>query len=102
MAQIQIRISEEEKEAAREVLDGMGLSFSCACKLFLRQVVARRELPFSVEGTSQEGNSKPTQEPQPAWEKLSSTFYASPKEAKKDDTSSQSDAWTHFDRRKIG
>lgn len=46
---LQIRISEEEKEAARLVLSRMGLSLSGAVKIFLRQVVQDQRIPFPID-----------------------------------------------------
>lgn len=48
MAHIQLRINYEEKEAAQEVLDSLGLTMSGAIKLFLKQVVREQGLPFTV------------------------------------------------------
>ena len=48
MAHIQLRIDYEEKKAAQEVLEGLGLNFSSAIKLFLKQTVREQRLPFDV------------------------------------------------------
>ncbi len=48
MAHIQIRIDYEDKQAAQTVLDGLGLNFSSAIKLFLKQMVREQKLPFEV------------------------------------------------------
>lgn len=48
MSHIQIRISAEEKKAAAEVLERMGLNFSSGIKLFLRRAVQEGKLPFEV------------------------------------------------------
>jgi len=48
MSHIQIRISAEEKKAAGEVIERMGLNFSSAIKLFLRRTVQEGKLPFEV------------------------------------------------------
>ncbi len=48
MTYLQVRISDEEKEAARQVLDDMGLSLSAAVKIFLRKTVQEQKLPFEI------------------------------------------------------
>lgn len=48
MAHIQLRIDYEEKKAAQEVLEGLGLNLSSAIKLFLKQTVREQKLPFEV------------------------------------------------------
>lgn len=48
MSHIQIRIDLNEKRAAQEVLDKMGLGFSAAIKLFLRKVVQEQKIPFEI------------------------------------------------------
>ena len=48
MSHIQIRIGIEEKRAAQEVLDRMGLGLSGAIKLFLRKVVQEQKIPFEI------------------------------------------------------
>jgi len=46
MSNIQIRIDEKEKVAAKKVFDKIGLDMSTAVKLFLRQAALRKGLPF--------------------------------------------------------
>jgi len=46
--EIRSRIEPELKEAAQEVLNRFGLNLSDAIRLFLRQVVAAKGLPFDV------------------------------------------------------
>ena len=48
MSHIQIRIGIEEKRAAQEVLDSMGLGLSGAIKLFLKKVVQEQRIPFEI------------------------------------------------------
>lgn len=48
MAHIQIRISYDDKQDAQAVLESLGLNFSSAIKLFLRQVVREQKLPFEI------------------------------------------------------
>lgn len=49
---IQIRIDKETKEAAEIVIKDMGLTFSSAIQMFLRQVVQKQEIPFTIESRS--------------------------------------------------
>jgi len=51
MANIQIRIDNEEKAKAQAVLESMGLSLSGAIKLFLRKIVAEQRIPFEISAT---------------------------------------------------
>lgn len=46
MTNIQIRIDEKEKKAAKRVFDKIGLDMSTAVKLFLRQATLRNGMPF--------------------------------------------------------
>lgn len=46
--EIRSRIEPELKEEAQEVLSNFGLNLSDAIRLFLRQVVAARGLPFEL------------------------------------------------------
>ena len=45
---IQVRVRQELKVAAEEVLDKLGLTTSQAITLFLAQVVLKGEIPFSI------------------------------------------------------
>lgn len=45
-ATIQIRIDPKTKREAARVFEGLGLDFSSAMKLYLRQVVREQALPF--------------------------------------------------------
>jgi DNA-damage-inducible protein J len=49
MANIQVRVSDEEKKAAKEILDALGLSLSGAIRIFLRQVVDENGIPFELK-----------------------------------------------------
>ncbi len=53
MANIQIRISKEEKAEIKKVLDSLGLNFSSAIKVFLRQVVEEKRIPFEIKVKSE-------------------------------------------------
>ncbi len=44
----QIRIDENTKKQAVELLEGLGLNLSDAINMFLRQVVLRKGIPFDV------------------------------------------------------
>lgn len=44
----QIRIDENTKKQAVELLEGLGLNLSDAVNMFLRQVILRRGIPFDV------------------------------------------------------
>lgn len=44
----QIRIEENTKRQAVELLEGLGLNLSDAVNMFLRQVILRKGLPFEV------------------------------------------------------
>ena len=46
MATIQIRIDENTKKTSAKVLDQIGIDMSAAIKMFLKQVVLHRGLPF--------------------------------------------------------
>jgi len=50
-SEIRSRIEPELKEEAQDVLNKFGLNISDAIRLFLRQVVAARGLPFEVRET---------------------------------------------------
>ncbi|MEZ3445690.1 MAG: type II toxin-antitoxin system RelB/DinJ family antitoxin [Lachnospiraceae bacterium] len=45
----QIRIEENVKKQAVELLEGLGLNLSDAVNMFLRQVILRNGLPFEVK-----------------------------------------------------
>ena len=78
MAHIQIRIDHEDKKAAQEVLDKLGLNLSNAIKLFLKQAVQEQKIPFEISAS---GNT-PT-----------------PSTPSTPDTNS---SWTGFQKHKIG
>ncbi len=47
-APTQIRIEENTKKQAVELLEGLGLNLSDAVNIFLRQVILHRGIPFDV------------------------------------------------------
>jgi DNA-damage-inducible protein J len=48
MAQISVRIDDQTKAEADELLNKMGLTISSAVSMFLRQVVLQRKIPFAI------------------------------------------------------
>ena len=46
--QIQIRIDTATKKAAKKILDDLGLDMSSAVKLFFRQIINAKNLPFEL------------------------------------------------------
>lgn len=48
--QIQIRIDAETKREAKKILDNLGMDISSAVKLFFRQVINAKNLPFELRG----------------------------------------------------
>ncbi|MCK5510616.1 type II toxin-antitoxin system RelB/DinJ family antitoxin [Candidatus Parcubacteria bacterium] len=46
MSNIQIRVDEKEKKAAKVIFEKLGLDMSSAIKLFLKQTTLRKGLPF--------------------------------------------------------
>ena len=46
---IHVRIDEKIKKEAAETLEDMGLSVSDAVRVFLKRVVAEKQLPFSLK-----------------------------------------------------
>ncbi len=80
MANIQIRISDEEKNEAQRVLKSMGLTLSGAVKMFLRKTVHDKKIPFEITADLTEI-------------KVSDTIPA---------TKNDNSTWTNFAKRKIG
>jgi len=58
MSHIQIRIDKKDKDEARKVLESLGLDMSSAIKLFLKQVVIQRGLPFDVLAKYNQGSKE--------------------------------------------
>ena len=50
--QLQIRIDRNLKREAEEVLKEMGITTSQAIKLFLRQIILKKEIPFKIQSHS--------------------------------------------------
>ena len=49
MAQINIRIEDELKDKAELFLNELGLSFSSAFNVFIRQAIRERRIPFDID-----------------------------------------------------
>jgi len=47
-ATMHIRVDEEVKNAANEVVEQLGLSLSAAVNIFLSQIAIRHEIPFRI------------------------------------------------------
>lgn len=48
--QLQIRIDTSTKREAKKILDSLGIDMSSAIKLFFRQIINARNLPFELRG----------------------------------------------------
>lgn len=48
MSTIQIRIDEKTKKSAVKVLDRVGMDMSSAVKVYFRQIVLRKGIPFQI------------------------------------------------------
>jgi DNA-damage-inducible protein J len=48
MSTIQLRIDEKTKNEAKKTLDKLGLDMSAAIKLYLRQIILRKGVPFRI------------------------------------------------------
>jgi DNA-damage-inducible protein J len=46
MTTIQIRIDEKTKDSSAKVLDAIGIDMSAAIKMFLKQIIVHKGLPF--------------------------------------------------------
>ena len=55
----QIRIEENTKRQAVELLEGLGLNLSEAVNMFLRQVILRKGIPFEVAYPEEAWEFKP-------------------------------------------
>lgn len=47
-ATIQLRVDKETKRKAQKAFDSMGLDFSSAIKLFLKNVIITQSIPFEI------------------------------------------------------
>lgn len=48
MSQVNVRVDDEVKKEAEEILDEMGLSMTTAVNVFLKTVVRERRIPFEI------------------------------------------------------
>ena len=48
MSTIQIRIDEKTKKSAKKILDKIGMDMSSAIKVFFRQIVITKSIPFPL------------------------------------------------------
>jgi DNA-damage-inducible protein J len=48
--QLQIRIDSKTKKEAKAILDKLGMDMSSAVKLFFRQVINAKNIPFELRG----------------------------------------------------
>ncbi len=48
--QIQIRIDAETKRETKKILDSLGIDMSSAVKLFFRQIINAKNIPFELRG----------------------------------------------------
>ncbi len=99
MSHIQIRIATEEKKDAQKIIESMGLTLSSSIKLFLRQVVKERKMPFALSADDFVADLKKetlsaTDEP---FVKESATLKSEGNAS--DDTDS---SWNFFTQQKIG
>jgi addiction module RelB/DinJ family antitoxin len=84
MSHIQIRISDEDKQEVRAILENMGLTYSSAIKLFFKKVVQEKKLPFQIAATKEKAVKKVVNV------------------ATKVEKSETAPAWNTFTKRKIG
>jgi addiction module RelB/DinJ family antitoxin len=56
-ALIQVRVDAELKKEAEALFNGMGLDTSTAVRVFLKQVITQKGIPFAI--TSADGREKP-------------------------------------------
>lgn len=45
---VQVRVSSEDKKAAAEILESLGLDISTAVNMLLKQIIIQKRLPFTV------------------------------------------------------
>ncbi|MFC1615909.1 type II toxin-antitoxin system RelB/DinJ family antitoxin [Patescibacteria group bacterium] len=48
MSHIQIRIDEKTKKSAKKVLDKIGIDMTTAIKIYLKQIVITKGIPFKI------------------------------------------------------
>ena len=48
MSYIQLRVDDETKKSAKKVLDELGVDMSSAIKVYLRQIIINKGIPFKL------------------------------------------------------
>lgn len=48
MATIQVRVSDEDKKAAEQILHALGMDLTTAVRVYLKKIVLAQGLPFSI------------------------------------------------------
>ncbi len=48
MSHIQVRIDEETKKSAKKILDELGVDMSSAIKIYLKQIIINKGIPFKL------------------------------------------------------
>ncbi|MDD2260570.1 MAG: type II toxin-antitoxin system RelB/DinJ family antitoxin [Acholeplasmataceae bacterium] len=48
--QIQIRVDAKTKQETMKILDGLGIDMSSAVRLFFRQIINAKNIPFELRG----------------------------------------------------
>lgn len=51
---ITIRVDSETKKNAKNVLDNLGLDLSSAINIYLKQIIKKQAIPFSIDNTQVE------------------------------------------------
>lgn len=46
---ISVRVDKETKEKFREIVENMGLDISTAIKIFMKEVIKEKKIPFEVK-----------------------------------------------------
>ena len=102
MAHIQIRISDEEKEAAQSAFQRMGMTMSGGIKLFLRQVASEQKLPFEVTAKALAKKTKMPKAVQPEIKTAAVKAPVVPAPKANQSSSNNFKKWNLFDKQQIG
>jgi addiction module RelB/DinJ family antitoxin len=57
-ALIQVRVDAELKKEAEALFNGMGLDTSTAVRVFLKQAIAQKSIPFTISSAGEQGELK--------------------------------------------
>lgn len=57
--QIQVRVSSDDKEKAKELFERYGLNMSAAINLFIRRAIQENRLPFGFEDSPEGKENNP-------------------------------------------